>query len=239
MRVKSPGTVRRMATKHKIATAATLFCDGACRGNGQVGAIGGWAWALWTGPAAGEPVAHGAARLGTGPGILATNQRAELTALLEAMRYLQRTGAAATIYTDSMYALNCASKWGPGWKRAAWRRASGEPLQNLDLIKPLVDLWQTGRWPLVHVYGHQKGNGWQAYGNNWVDQAAVAASLGSVVSLTATTYEVPPAEPKPKLLILETPAPAAPAPAPIASPLKSRPVKVIGQSDLRKWFSQG
>jgi ribonuclease HI len=137
-----------------------------------------------------------------------------------------------------MYALNCASKWGPGWKRTAWRRASGEPLQNLDLIKPLVELWQAGRWPLVHVYGHQKGNGWQAYGNNWVDQAAVAASQGSVVALTATVYE-PPAPPAPKLLVASGPPSPVAMPPPAVPPLKSKTVRFAGQTDLRKWFSEG
>lgn len=165
----------------------SIFCDGACRGNGQRGAIGGWAWAYWPGVAHGEPLRFGAARLATSPSVVATNQRAELTALLEALRSWRtgpEGGGAVTIYTDSMYAMNCASIWGAGWKRKAWKRQSGEPLQNLDIIKPLVDVWQSGipLWKLVHVRGHQTGATPEVHGNNWVDRAAVAGSLGQRVS---------------------------------------------------------
>ena len=139
--------------------------------------MAGWAWAYWPGVARGEPTATGSARLG-GPGP-ATNQRAELMALLEALRFVKGGGvhaASVKIYTDSQYAINCTSKWGPSWKRKGWKRDSGEPLQNLDLIKPLVDIWAELRVPLVHVRGHQTGATPEVWGNNWVDRAAVVAA---------------------------------------------------------------
>jgi ribonuclease HI len=156
---------------------ASIFCDGACRGNGTRRAVAGWAWAFWPGVARGEPTASGSARLAAP----ATNQRAELMALLEALRFVQGGGACGnpvTIYTDSQYAIKCTTVWGPGWKRKGWTRGSGEPLQNLDIIKPLVDLWATLRVPLVHVRGHQTGSSPEAWGNNWVDRAAVVAAGG-------------------------------------------------------------
>jgi ribonuclease HI len=114
----------------------------------------------------------------------ATNQRAELTALLEALRWCSGYGMRSlTIYTDSMYALNCASVWGPSWKRKGWKRSSGEPLQNLDLIKPLVDIWKP-IWELKHVRGHQTGSSPEAFGNNWVDKAAVEGAQGFVLNKT-------------------------------------------------------
>jgi ribonuclease HI len=109
----------------------------------------------------------------------ATNQRAELMALLEALRaWSSANGGPVTIMTDSMYTINCTSKWGPAWARKGWRRDSGEPLQNLDLIKPLVALWRPA-WRLEHVRGHQTNGGWQAHGNNWVDRAAVEAAAAT------------------------------------------------------------
>lgn len=156
---------------------ASIFCDGACRGNGTRRAVAGWAWAYWPGVARGEPTASGSARLPPP----ATNQRAELMALLEALRFVQGGGAGGkpvTIYTDSQYAIKCTTVWGPGWKRKGWTRGSGEPLQNLDIIKPLVDLWAALRVPLVHVRGHQTGPSPEAWGNNWVDRAAVIAAGG-------------------------------------------------------------
>lgn len=158
-----------------------IFCDGACSGNGTARAVAGWAWGYWPNTVAGQPARHGAGRP-PGP---ATNQRAELTALLEALRsWSSANGGPVTVMTDSMYAINCTSKWGPAWARKGWRRDSGEPLQNLDLIKPLVALWRPA-WRLEHVRGHQTGGGWQAYGNNWVDRAAVVAAGGGTVTLPA------------------------------------------------------
>lgn len=151
-----------------------IFCDGACSGNGTARAVAGWAWGYWPGHVAGPPARHGSGRLAPP----ATNQRAELMALLEALRsWSSLNGGPVTVMTDSMYAINCTTKWGPAWARKGWRRDSGEPLQNLDLIKPLVALWRSA-WRLEHVRGHQTGGGWQAHGNNWVDRAAVAAAGG-------------------------------------------------------------
>jgi ribonuclease HI len=156
---------------------SSIFCDGACSGNGTARSRGGWAWAWWAGPVAGEPTVARGEPLETPP--VATNQRAELTALLEALSWWSRPvaecgggGGPVTIYTDSMYAINCTSVWGPSWRRRGWTRGSGEPLQNLDLIRPLVERWRP-EWRLVHVRGHQTGSGPLVWGNNWVDQAAV------------------------------------------------------------------
>jgi ribonuclease HI len=162
-----------------MSSVASIYTDGACSGNGTVRAVGGWAWAYWPGPARGEPAAARAAPLTCPPA--ATNQRAELTALLEGMRWAVSSGlgkSAVEFYSDSQYSINCASKWGPAWKRKGWKRESGEPLQNLDLIQPLVDLWSGGRWTLNHVRGHRTGSSPEVWGNNWVDQAAVAAGRG-------------------------------------------------------------
>ena len=164
----------------------SIFCDGACKGNGQKGAVAGWAFGYWPGPVHGEPATAAHAPL---QGKDHTNQRAELTALLESLRYVT---APTKIYSDSMYAMNCASVWGPAWAKKDWTRSSGEPLQNLDLIKPLVAtyLQKKSMVTLHHVKGHQTGSSPEAWGNNWVDKAAVAASLGAVREATQTTQSI-------------------------------------------------
>ena len=169
---------------------ASIFCDGACSGNGTRNAVGGWAWAFWAGVVSGDPDCSDSAKLEVGPILPATNQRAELKALLESLRWAaSHPEFPITIYTDSMYAINCTSKWGPGWKRKGWKRDSGEPLLNLDLIKPLVDLWKP-RWNLQHVRGHQTGAGPFVYGNNWVDRAAVVAAQGSPLTNKVLKHSV-------------------------------------------------
>jgi len=210
-------------------TMASIFCDGACSGNGTARAIGGWAWAYWPGPAKGEPAYSGAARLATDEG-KATNQRAELTALLEAIRFVAKRPdlMPVTIYTDSMYAMNCTMKWGPGWKRKGWKRDSGEPLLNLDLIMPLVEIWRPSV-PLVHVRGHQTGSGPEVHGNNWVDRAAVAAAHGPLQLHSL---------PAPDINVIEH---VEPVMVKTKEKVKERektnagPV-VLKQADIRMWF---
>jgi ribonuclease HI len=144
---------------------------------------------------------------------------------MEALQWLSSQGIpSAVIYTDSNYAIQCTSKWGPGWKRAGWKRSSGEPLQNLDLVKPLVDMWKP-QWKLQHVYGHQKGSSDEAYGNNWVDRAAVEAAE-TKITIKPTMYMN-------ENIIVNAPSPA-PAPAP--APKKKIETKILKQQDLRLWF---
>lgn len=183
----------------------------------------------------------------------ATNQRAELTALLESLRWWRDKagGGPVDVYTDSMYAINCTSKWGPSWKRKGWKRDSGEPLQNLDLIKPLVEIWRPS-WRLNHVRGHQKGMSVEAWGNNWVDRAAVAGATGdekACVFPPADDIPPIPEEPAPTLMkAIDQQAPipkssgfAADTIEHILEPTVLKPVQrvvptgAIRQTDIR-WF---
>ena len=234
----------RTMASDKIATAS-IFCDGACSGNGTARAYGGWAWAFWPGLAKGEPSAYGAQKLVAGPGTPSTNQRAELTALLEAIRFALKRPESVTIYTDSMYSINCTSKWGPGWKKKGWKRDSGEPLQNLDLVKQLVDLWKPSI-ALVHVRGHQTGTGPAVHGNNWVDRAAVAAAKGEAIVSSASPSVLALSIPDEGDVIehvLDLPPPALPAAK--SKPAQRVTVKAkrgaptaadVKQTDIRTWF---
>jgi ribonuclease HI len=190
--------------------SGSIFCDGACSGNGTRRAIAGWGWAYWPGAAVGEPSRYQQARLLGDP---ATNQRAELMALLMALRWWREKagGGPVDVYTDSMYAINCTSKWGASWKRKGWKRDSGEPLLNLDIIKPLVEIWRPS-WRLNHVRGHQKGMSVEAWGNNWVDRAAVAGAAGD-----EKAYIFPPADDIPSI-----PEEVEVAPPVVSSPATKR-----------------
>jgi ribonuclease HI len=203
-----------------------IFTDGACSGNGTARAVAGWAWAYWPAGVYGEPETAGAERL-TG---VATNQRAELMALLKAMEWWSTVGGGGsiTLYTDSLYSINCISKWGPAWRRKGWKRDSGEPLQNLDLIQPLVALWRPA-WQLVHVRGHQSGHSPEAHGNNWVDRAAVAAAQGQRL-VPATAVAAPVA--KTTLDVIEHVDTPATNPF-FRSNTVHAPAK---QTDIRMWF---
>lgn len=119
--------------------------DGSCLRN-PGGAVG-WAWVNHQGP-----TASGGAESGT-------NQVAELTAVLEALR-AHPGSEPMVIETDSQYAVNCATEWLPGWKRRGWKTASGSPVSNRELIVA-IDRELSGRsgpvrfrWVRGHVGNH-------------------------------------------------------------------------------------
>lgn len=138
-----------------------VFTDGACQGNPGPG---GWAWA----------VAPDGATNGSGGEAHSTNQRMEVTAVLMALRSLE---GPLTIVSDSTYVVNCfRDRWWVKWKANGWRNAKKEPVANLDLWQPLIELvivrQPTFRW----VKGHS-GDPM----NDLVDQLAVEAARGPFV----------------------------------------------------------
>lgn len=62
-----------------------------------------------------------------------TNNRMELTALLEALKIVPE-GTATTIFSDSSLAIRTITEWAAGWEKRGWKRKSG-PVENLDLVK--------------------------------------------------------------------------------------------------------
>lgn len=62
-----------------------------------------------------------------------TNNRMELTALIEALDVIPE-GTAATVYSDSHLAIRTITEWAAGWEKRGWKRKSG-PVENLDLVK--------------------------------------------------------------------------------------------------------
>jgi ribonuclease HI len=139
-----------------------------------------------------------------------------------------------TIYTDSLYSLNCMTTWGPSWKRKGWKRDSGEPLLNLDLIKPLVEIWalesKVRGWRVQHVRGHQTGSGPEVWGNNWVDRAAVAAAEGTPtdISLTAAAAAADTISHVEDDYVLARPS--------VPKPSVPKPSVPAKQADIRMWF---
>jgi ribonuclease HI len=136
--------------------ATTVYTDGACSGNPGPG---GWAWAVPDGPWAAGAEAH------------TTNQRMEITAVLEAVRALP---GPLEVVSDSTYVVNCfRDRWWQGWLARGWRNSANKPVANRDLWEPLIELYRSRgdlsfRWV--------KGHGGDPF-NELVDQLAVEASL--------------------------------------------------------------
>jgi ribonuclease HI len=137
-----------------------VYTDGACRGNpGR----GGWAWAVPGGPFA------------SGADPATTNQRMEITAALEALRFwTAQPVSRIEVVSDSTYVVNCfKDRWWQGWQRRNWRNTANKPVANRDLWEPLIELalaseaTVTWRW----VKGHS-GDRW----NDRVDELATMAA---------------------------------------------------------------
>ena len=140
----------------------TVYTDGACRGNpGR----GGWAWAVPGGAYA------------SGADSATTNQRMEIRAALEALRYWTAQSplpAQIDVVSDSTYVVNCfKDRWWQGWLRRNWLNSQRKPVANRDLWEPLIELALapeprvTFRW----VKGHS-GDRW----NDRVDELATLAA---------------------------------------------------------------
>lgn len=106
-------------------SAVDLWTDGSCPANPGHGA---WACIL----------VHGDTHKPLGAGVKdTTNNRMELTAVIEGLRALKRP-CEVTVHTDSQYVMHGFSKgWVEGWKRRGWRTAARTPVVNRDLWEAL------------------------------------------------------------------------------------------------------
>jgi ribonuclease HI len=106
-----------------------------------------------------------------------TNQRAELRALLYALQYMRESLHTGTIYTDSKYAIQCVTTWGPSWRAAGWKKADKKPALHVDLIEPMLELYADGGIVLQHVAAHTGRSDAVSRGNARVDDLARRACL--------------------------------------------------------------
>ena len=101
-----------------------MFTDGACSGNPGPG---GWGVILR---------AKGAERELSGGDHATTNNRMEMMAVIQGLAAL-KVSSAITLYTDSRYVLDGATKWLKNWKRNGWKTADKKPVKNDDLWRLL------------------------------------------------------------------------------------------------------
>lgn len=113
------------------SNAVTVYCDGACRGNGKVGAIAGvGVW--WS---------HGDIRNISErcPG-RQSNNRAELIALVRVHEQTMNVTTPLTIKTDSKYSINCMETWLRTWQLNGFMGSKGKPIENEPIIRYLAKL---------------------------------------------------------------------------------------------------
>ena len=133
-----------------------IYTDGACSGNPG---MGGWGAIL---------VYNGREKEICGSEAQTTNNRMELTAVIEALKALKEP-CSVTLTTDSKYVCDAINQeWVYNWKRNGWRKADKKPALNVDLWEELLALLEKHSVKFVWVKGHN-GN---AY-NERCDKLAV------------------------------------------------------------------
>ena len=73
-----------------------------------------------------------------------SNNRGELTALLEPLKATASTNEELHVLADSQYVINSVTKWMSGWKKRGWRKSDKSPVLNADLMQA-IDKAITGR----------------------------------------------------------------------------------------------
>ncbi len=126
-----------------------IYTDGACKGNPGPG---GWGVYLRSG-AHEKELWGGEAET--------TNNRMELTAVIEALKALKRP-CRVQLYLDSEYVRKGITEWIRGWKAKGWKTAARQPVKNADLWQALDALVHGGvhqiEWHWVRGHAGDPGN---------------------------------------------------------------------------------
>jgi len=147
------------------AQHVVIYTDGACKGNPGPG---GWGAMLTSGDSVKELFGG---EMGT------TNNRMEMTAVIEALAALKRP-CRVTLYLDSEYVRKGITEWISGWKARGWRTAAKQPVKNVDLWQKLDALvtssGHTIEWRWVKGHAGDPGN----------ERADALANKGVVAALS-------------------------------------------------------
>jgi ribonuclease HI len=119
-----------------------IFCDGACSGNPGPGGYG----AILRYAGREKEICGGAAAT--------TNNRMELTAVIEALKRLTRP-CRVSVTTDSQYVVKGMTEWISGWQRKGWQNSKKEPVLNRDLWEALLEQSQQHEITWIWVRGHE------------------------------------------------------------------------------------
>lgn len=154
-----------MSSSRKIQS---VYTDGACTGNPGPG---GWAVVVY--------YTDNSVHEFGGDEKQTTNNRMEMQAAIAALNFLAtaQQKELVTLYTDSEYLINGATRWVKSWKKRGWKTAQNKPVLNQDLWEAL-DRLNSKQIAWQHVRGHA-GN----VGNERCDAIARAFANGKTLSL--------------------------------------------------------
>lgn len=120
----------------------TIYTDGSCLGNPG---NGGWGTIIVDN---GKEVALSGGEANT------TNNRMELTAVINGLKYLEKPSI-VKLYSDSKYICDAVNKgWVYAWKSKNWKKADGKPALNVDLWEVILELIAKHDVVFIWVKGH-------------------------------------------------------------------------------------
>lgn len=120
----------------------TLYTDGACSGNPGPG---GWGAIL---------ECEGRRKELSGGEANTTNNRMELTAVIQGLSALKYP-CAVTLVSDSKYVIDAITKrWVYSWKAKGWKKADKSPALNVDLWEKLLIQLERHQMSYTWVRGH-------------------------------------------------------------------------------------
>lgn len=119
-----------------------LYTDGACSGNPGPG---GYCSILVMGE-------H--RKYISGGEVNTTNNRMELTAVIEGLRALKRP-CNVTVVSDSKYVCDAINQhWLVNWQKKGWKKSDGKPVLNPDLWQELIKLLSVHTVEFQWIKGH-------------------------------------------------------------------------------------
>lgn len=126
-----------------------IYTDGACKGNPGPGG-----WGVYLKSDGHEKELWGGERS-------TTNNRMELTAVIEALAALKRP-CRVSLFLDSEYVRKGITEWIHGWKKKGWVTAAKQPVKNAELWQRLDQLVHAGphqiEWHWVKGHAGDPGN---------------------------------------------------------------------------------
>ena len=143
-------TTDQVLERYTSGPKTGVFTDGSCEGNPGPG---GWGF-VWV-----ENDEILQEKCGSDGDT--TNNRMELTALIEALRALPYD-AQTTVYSDSQLCVKTVNEWAAGWEGRGWRRKSG-PIANLELVKQFYALARAHPGVRIEWIRAHDGSRWNEY----------------------------------------------------------------------------
>lgn len=123
-----------------------IYTDGACSGNQNEENIGGWGAILEFGPHQKE-LFGGEANT--------TNNRMEMTALLEALSAIKKPDQTIEVFCDSSYLMDCfRKKWYVRWLENGWMTSGKKPVENREIWEQLLPFLDEHHITFYRVKGH-------------------------------------------------------------------------------------